>query len=226
MRGELLHFEILVEDLSGKKALDILVPKIIGKNDSFIVHPYKGLGKIPKDIHRAMDPWKRILLEQLPRLLRGFGKAFEAYSGQNYPAVVIIVCDLDDRCLKKFREELYNILNSCEPRPETRFCFAIEEGEAWLLGDIPAIRAAYPRVKMKFLNSYDNDSICGTWEKLADAIYPGGSKNLSAQGFQIVGKEKSEWAEKISPHMNVDNNGSPSFCYFREKIRELTGTQA
>jgi len=226
MRGELLHFEILVEDQSGKKALDILVPKIIDENDTFKVYPYKGLGRIPRGLQGVTDPCKRILLDQLPRILRGFGVTFDVYSRDNYTSVVIVVCDLDDKCLKKFRQELYGILDSCNPKPETRFCFAIEEGEAWLLGDIPAIRTAYPKVKLRLLHTYVNDSICGTWEKLADAIYPGGSRKLSTKGWQIIGKEKSEWATKISPHMNVDNNESPSFCYFREKIRELTDTQA
>ena len=32
-----MHFEILVEDQSGKKALDILVPKIIGDNHTVSV---------------------------------------------------------------------------------------------------------------------------------------------------------------------------------------------
>ena len=48
-----MHFEILVEDLSGKKALDILVPKIIGDDHSFRVHPYKGIGRIPKNLNRV-----------------------------------------------------------------------------------------------------------------------------------------------------------------------------
>ena len=47
---------------------------------------------------------------------------------------------------------------------------AIEEGEAWLLGDIPAIQSVYPNAKNAVLNGYENDSICGTWEKLADAV--------------------------------------------------------
>ena len=87
---------------------------------------------------------KRILLDRLPKLLRGYGKTFVNYP-DDYPAAVVLVCDLDKRCLKTFRQELFNILHSCNPRPETRFCIAIEEGEAWLLGDFPAIITAYPR---------------------------------------------------------------------------------
>jgi hypothetical protein len=112
------------------------------------------------------------------------------------------------------------------PKPKTRFCVAIEENEAWFLGDISAIKKAYPKAKDSVLNTYINDSICGTWEKLADAIFPGGSTSLSKKGWQAIGTEKSKWAEKITPHMNVNNNASPSFRYFQTKIMELIEKQS
>ena len=215
-----MHFEILVEDQSGKRALDILVPKIVGPNHTFQIHSYKGIGHIPKNLKSEKEASKRILLAELPRILRGYGKTFASYP-KNYSAAVILVCDLDNKCLKKFRQELFNILNNCTPQPQTRFCIAIEEGEAWFLGDIPAIKAAYPRAKDTVLKAYVNDSICGTWERLADAVYAGGATALSARGWQAVGAEKSQWAEKISPYMDVTNNISPSFNYFRQNLLDL-----
>jgi hypothetical protein len=134
---------------------------------------------------------------------------------------VIVVCDLDDHCLKNFRQELIQVLSACETPPETRFCIAIEEGEAWLLGDLPAIKRAYPKAKISILEKYTNDSICGTWELFADAVYTGGAKALRARGWQSVGAEKSKWAENITPYMQVENNQSPSFLYFRAKLLEL-----
>ncbi len=217
-----MHFEILIEDQSGKKMLDILVPLIIGDAHTFTVHPYKGIGRIPKNLGVNGGANKRILLDQLPRLLRGYGSTFANYPA-DYSAAVILVCDLDDKCLKTFRQELFNILNTCNPKPETRFCIAIEEGEAWFLGDIPAVKSAYSKAKDVVLDAYINDSICGTWERLADAVYKGGSSALSAKGWQAVGAEKSVWAEKITPHMDVTNNVSPSFAYFRKKLLELVG---
>jgi len=217
-----MHFEILVEDQSGKKTLEILIPKIIGDEHTFTVHPYKGIGRIPKNLGTGNDASERILLDQLPRLLRGYGNTFSNYP-DDYPAAVILVCDLDDKCLKAFREELHAILDTCNPKPETRFCIAIEEGEAWFLGDIQAIKSAYPKAKDAILNGYVNDSICGTWEKLADAVFPGGANVLKAKGWQTVGTEKSVWAQKIAHHMDVDNNVSPSFGYFRTKLLDLAG---
>jgi len=212
-----MHLEILVEDQSGKKCLDLLLPNMIGDAHTFKVISYKGIGRIPKGLTASSEPNRRILLDQLPRLIRGYGKTFTSYP-EGYKAAVILVCDLDDKCLKVFRKELMDILDACDPRPETHFCFAIEEGEAWFLGDIPAIKSAYPRAKDAILNSYKNDSICGTWELLANAIYQGGSAALTSEGWQAVGREKSQWSENITPNMEVTKNVSPSFIYFRDKI--------
>ena len=216
-----MHFEIYVEDLSGKKALDILMPKIIGDGHTFEVFGYKGIGrKIPENLRNQTDPSKRVLLNRLPQLLRGRGRTHAAYSTL-YSAAVIVVCDLDGECLKIFRQKLYAVLDACNPKPETRFCIAVEECEAWLLGDISAIKNAYPKVKDDVLKRYRQDSICGTWEILADALFKGGLKALKSQGYPAIGIEKSSWAENIAPHMDIDNNASPSFQYFLKKIREL-----
>lgn len=215
-----MHFEVLIEDQSGKKAIELLLPKIVGNAHTWEVRAFRGIGHIPKNLTTAKDASNRMLLNNLLRLLRGYGKTFEGYT--NYPAAVVVVCDLDDKCLKAFRDSLLGVLHACNPAPDARFCIAIEEGEAWLLGDQSAVKVAYPRAKDGVLSSYANDSICGTWEKMADALYVGGSTALAKRGWQAVGAEKSRWAENIAPHMDVDVNVSPSFCYFRDRMRELS----
>ena len=200
--------------------LDILVPKIIGKQHTQTIHAYRGIGRIPKNLAPRTNASQRILLDQLPRLLRGYGRTHSNYS-IDFHAAVIVVCDLDDRCLASFRRSLFAVLNACNPKPKTRFCIAIEESEAWLLGDLSAIRSAYPNAKESILNGYVNDSICGTWEKLADAVFPGGASKLSLQSWQAVGAEKSNWAQNVSPHMKINENASPSFNYFRDKMEDL-----
>ena len=227
-----MHFEILVEDSSGGKALECLIPKIIAhiqytkkpviehEQHTFRLISHGGLGTIPKDLHADPDPATRTLLENLPKKLRAYGKTYPAPDSQ---FAVIVVCDLDDKYEKIFYNELKSILNTCNPQPKTRFCIAREEGEAWLLGDIPAVKAAYPDAKDSVLKEYSNDSICGTWEMLADAVHPDGRNAHAAQNYQAWGKEKHEWAEKITPHMTVNRNISPSFQRFRTQLRELAG---
>lgn len=214
-----MHFEILVEDQSGKKALDILVPKLLDSEDTFDVKAYRGVGRVPKGLVGKTDPRQRILLDQLPRLLRGYGRTHANYVG--YEAAVIVVCDLDERCMKAFRSGLLDVLARVHPRPRTCFCLAIEEGEAWLLGDRDAVLQAYPRARQEVLSGYVNDSICGTWETLAEAVYPGGATALAKRGWRAVGEEKSRWAESISPAIVLDRNRSPSFQYFRSAFQVL-----
>ncbi len=211
-----MHFEILVEDQSGQCMLEHVLPKILGSEHSFRTHAYRGIGRIPKGLRATGDASRRLLLDRLPSLLAGYGR----WERSGYRHAVIVVCDLDDKCLKAFLATLNEVLARCEPAPLTRFCVAIEEGEAWLLGDPEAILRAYPNAKCTKLASYTNDSVCGTWEFLADVVFPGGLKRLK-EALGNPGHAKYEWANAIAPHMDVERNNSPSFQYFRRKVLEL-----
>ncbi|VVT28010.1 conserved hypothetical protein [Roseovarius sp. EC-HK134] len=215
-----MHYEILVEDQSGKRVLEEVVPKILPVNCTFSIFHYKGIGHIPKGLQPRLDPSKRVLLNQLPRILAGYGKKFASYP-DNYRACVVVICDLDNRNFKDFLAELSQILFQCNPRPMGRFCLCIEEGEAWLLGHREAVEAAYPDAKQFVLDTYVPDSICGTWEVLADAVYQGGSTALLAKGKPEVGRMKSIWAVDIAPLLDVEENKSPSFQYFARSLQEL-----
>jgi len=219
-----MHFEILVEDASGKIALESILEKILGPNKqdhSYRIFPYKGIGRIPKNLRGTIDPQKRILLDRLPKLLRGYGKSLGGIS-----AAVIVVVDLDDKDCLVFKREMLDILDACNPQPTALFRIAIEEGEAWLLGDRDAVKTAYPHAKEKILDAYMQDSICGTWEKLADAVYPGGSQKLIKLGWPHTGQAKCEWAKNIATHLNVESNQSRSFQAFRDGIRNMAGIVA
>ena len=216
-----MHFEVLVEDQSGSIALDVLLEKILGQNGqrhSWRLHPYKGIGRIPGGLRATPDPKKRQLLDQLPRLLRGYGRSLQHGLG-----CVVIVVDLDRRDCLTFKQELLGVLNTCTPRPLALFRIAIEEGEAWLLGDRDAVKAAYPNAKDPVLNRYRQDSICGTWEVLADAVHPGGSARLMKEGYPSSGIAKCDWARRIAPFMDINRNQSKSFQVFRDGVRRLAG---
>jgi hypothetical protein len=212
-----MHIEILVEDSSGKKLLDAILPKLLGEQDnphSWRVHAYKGIGRIPPNLNSGGDPAKRILLDQLPRLLRGYGRT---------PGIdaVVVVLDTDKRNCINFLAELKGLAENCDPAPITMFRLAIEEVEAWYLGDRQALGSAYPRVKADVLNRYVQDSACDTWELLADAVYPGGSLAIKKAGWPLPGQIKHEWADKIAPLLDLDRNVSPSFGKLRDGLRRL-----
>jgi len=217
-----MHIEILVEDSSGKKLLDALLPKLLGvqgEPHNWRVHAYKGIGRLPKDLKPSGDPVKRILLDQLPRLLQGYGKT---------PGIdaVVVVLDTDEKSCKTFLVELKRLAARCHPVSNALFRLAIEEVEAWYLGDREALLTAYPRAKTEVLRSYVQDSPCGTWELLADAVYPGGSAAIRKTGWPLPGQVKHEWAERIGPLLDPERNLSPSFAKLRDGLRSLIAAAA
>ena len=217
-----MHFEILVEDQSGKIVLEAVTGKIldpVGTNHTSTIISYRGIGRIPENLRGTSDPRRRILLDRLPGLLRGYGKSL-----RNFPAALVVVVDLDNRDCLEFKREMVDVLDACDPKPTTLFRIAIEEIEAWLLGDSDAIRSAYPRAREQVLNGYVQDSVCGTWETLADAIHPGGARRLKKVGYPHVGQVKCDWATNIAPHLNPERNCSRSFQVFRDGLRSLVRT--
>lgn len=212
-----MHIEVLVEDSSGVKLLQTLLPQLLGphgEQHTWRLHSFKGIGRIPKGLTTKADPSKRILLDQLPRLLRAYGRT------PGYDAAVVVL-DVDKRDCKAFLKELKKLARACAPALTTMFRLAIEETEAWYLGDQSALLRAYPRAKRNVLAGYLQDSACDTWELLADAVHPGGSAAIKKAGWPLPGQIKHEWAERIAPLMIVDRNASPSFAKLRDGLRRL-----
>lgn len=217
-----MHIEILVEDSSGEKLLQMLLPQFLGPQGephTWRLHAYKGIGRIPKGLVMKADPAKRILLDRLPKVLRGYGKT------PGIDAVVVVV-DTDKRDCVAFLDELKGVAATCNPVPITLFRLAIEEIEAWYFGDQDALLAAYPRAKQDVLGKYIQDSACDTWELLADAVHLGGSAAIKKAGWPLPGQVKHEWAEKIGPLMKPERNISPSFGKLRDGLRRLVAEGA
>lgn len=217
-----MHIEILVEDSSGEVLLQLLLPQLLGPQGephTWRLHAYKGIGRIPQGLVTKADPAKRILLDQLPKLLHGYGRT---------PGIdaVVVVLDTDKRDCAAFLFELKAAADACNPAPDTLFRLAIEEIEAWYLGDRDALLAAYPRAKLDVLGKYVQDSACDTWELLADAVHSGGSAAIKKAGWPLPGQVKHEWAEKIGPLMDVERNSSPSFGKLRDGLRRLVAGAA
>lgn len=212
-----MHFQFLIEDQSGAALIEILMQRIALINGSITYNckPFKGLGGFTKK-NTVKETKSGKLLNDLATYLRGFNKSL-----QYIPAVIFVVVDNDTRNTDEFLAELNQVAQQNMIAVDHVFCIAIEEVEAWLLGDETAILAAYPLAKIQQLHTYVQDSICGTWEVLADVVYPGGVSKLKKEcsTYIEIGKCKSEWAQKIGSHMNPEHNNSPSFNYF---ITEVT----
>ncbi len=224
-----MRLEILVEGSIDKAVLKILLKKIIGDADghSCNIYQHRGIGKLPNRVlgednkkgnENKQRAIKQTLLGSLPLKIEGYKKE------KNNNLIVIVLVDLDEKNCLEFKKQLLETSDLCQSSLKVLFRIAIEELEAWFLGDRIAIKKAYPNVKEKVLDSYKQDEICGTWEKLADAVYEGGVQKLYSRygkhSIKVLGK-KAEWASKICPYMDVENNESPSFCVFRDGIRNM-----
>jgi len=221
-----VHFEILVEDASGKTLLEQVVPKILGPkgkpNTYRIVNiqelKYRVMAELPRKDAKTL-PWDVILFQTLAIQLRAYSKALMRKNG-----VVVIVVDLDTRRWEHFQKTLENLFRTNASNLEGGIRLAVEEIEAWILGDSNAVRRAYPFVKEYVLQSYEQDSICATWEVLADAVFHGGSERLTEIGYPQIGREKCRWGENIGQYFDVESNCSPSFRAFRDLLQHWADT--
>lgn len=212
----MLHFQFLVEDMSGEILITNIMEKLIAeKNDiSYDCKSFKGIGGLKKSNNVQRTKTNK-LLNDLDIYLKGFDKSLKYIN-----AVLVIVLDNDTRDTKEFELELQAKASSLHLDTDYTFCIAIEEMEAWLLGDISAIQKAYPDAKTTIIKHYEQDSICGTWEILANALYKGGINKFrkDCPTYKEIGKYKCKWAKEIGIHLDLKNNLSPSFRYFLTEI--------
>lgn len=216
-----MHFEFLVEGQAELTALSILMNRVLGdyaQPHTWKIHKHRGIGRIPDNPGAKPNKHDQTLLHNLPSKLRAYGD-----EGRD-DVVVVVLVDLDDRpdCVS-FKSELVDLLNYCPQQPKALFRIAIEELEAWFLGDQQAIRQAYPDPRQPILDAYVQDSQCGTWEKLAEAIFLGGLSALGQHGKRSVRilEQKRIWAKEICPLLDVQGNHSPSFQAFRDGVRGM-----
>jgi len=218
-----MHFEILVEGQTELTALSILMSKILGEYNqphTWKIHKHQGIGRLPDNLSAKPKTYDRTLLHNLPSKLRAYGNSMGKQE------VVVLLTDLDRRedCIA-FKNELYSVLDLCKQKPNFLVRIAIEELESWYFGDRDAIIKAFQHCNKKAFEDYIQDAQCGTWEKLAEVIHPGGIKALENYGRRSVRilEEKRKWAAALAPIMNVEKNNSPSFCCFRDGLRRLAG---
>lgn len=83
---------------------------------------------------------------------------------------MVVVLDSDRRDCADFLVELKALAASSNAGPNTLFRIAIEEMEAWYLAKPAEATRQHPKAKVSVLQRYTQDSVCGTWELLADAV--------------------------------------------------------
>ena len=204
--------EILSEDKSGAVVVERSVERICdaeGTRAQINVRPHRGCGSLPKDQNAKPPKFASSLLDLLPAKLRAYNSV---YKGKDL--ILIIALDTDNNDPELMRKEIYEAARTYAPDIRSVVGLSTEEVEAWMLGDRAAVIEAYPDCDKKVLDSYEQDSVCGTWEVLCRAISDNAEKLIEI-GYPAIGHYKARWAEDISQYMMPQRNVSPSFNTFR-----------
>ncbi|MEO8361262.1 MAG: DUF4276 family protein [Vicinamibacteria bacterium] len=200
-----MHIELLLEEPSAEAFLVRFLPRVLPAEA--VVKPIVFQGKLD-------------LLAKLESRLKGY----KSWLPADYRIVVLV--DEDRQDCRKLKTRLENAaaaagLTTKSKRAGGSFVvlnrIAVEELEAWFLGDPVALHAAYPKVsatlgkKAKFR---DPDAVGGgTWEALEQVL-----KNA---GYYKGGLPKIEVAKTVAPHMDSARNSSASFHCFLDGLASL-----
>src|SRR4051812_47141052 len=133
-----MHVEFLLEEPSAEVLLQTLVPRILGPEPSFVLHPFQG---------------KDDLMTKLPSRLRGYRNWLPQAYGDDWTILVLRDEDREDcHVIKQHMEQIAEragLVTRTAARKGGLQRFhvvnriAIEEIEAWYFGDVPALRAIY-----------------------------------------------------------------------------------
>lgn len=198
-----MHLEVLIEELSAEPVVRRVVDEVLPAGATYAVRFFEG---------------KSDLLGSLVERLRGYRN----WSMDGLRVVVLVDRDRDD--CRRLKDELesfahqtgFTTRRSAAGRPvEVCNRIAVEELEAWLLGDEEALRAAFPRVR-PFAGTAqfrDPDAIDGTWETAERLLRRG--------GYYLEGLRKTDFAERVAPHLDLAHNRSSSFRTFVTGVADL-----
>jgi len=200
-----MHVEFLLEEPSAEAFLQGFLPRILPDGVTWNPIVFQG---------------KRDLLLNLEKKLQGY----RTWLPEDSKIVVLIDEDRED--CKQLKQKLENAAKAAGFSSKTASAgrpfqvlnrIAIEELEAWFLGDAQAMIASYPRVSPNFCNKAayrDPDSVKGgTWEAL--------ERLLQRAGYYPGGLAKIEVARAMGTRMEPVGNRSKSFEKFLEGIHAL-----
>jgi hypothetical protein len=199
-----IHYEILVEEPSCEAFIGEAWPRISPAETTCRIHSFNG---------------RHDLLSELPKRLRGYSK----WIPEHYRIVVLIDEDRNDcTVLKALLEQIstesgFTTLSSLGSGAKLANRIAVEELEAWFLGDPEGLRQAFPKVSRTFEKEaayrYPDAIKGGTWESL--------ERLLQRAGYYQGGLAKIDCARRMAPHIDRNRNRSRSFQIFIDTLTRL-----
>lgn len=191
----------LVEGPSDKAFLERWAKRLLPGHE-LRAYPHQGKGKLSGG---RPGPRRRGLLDQLPAKLAAYGQSLDPDEAR-----VLVLIDADDDDIRGLAERLESLLGSLNPAPRVFFAFAVEELEAFYLGDLAALQRAFPDFDRARAQAYVPDSICGTWELFGKIVGDAGGNKVA-------------WAEAMGDRLTTrcGNSRSPSFREVCTGLRDL-----
>jgi hypothetical protein len=183
---------VFTEEPSAKKVFDIILPKLLPENVSYRVYPHQG----KQDLERALK-------NSVPTISKIPGSK------------IIITRDQDSsdcKLVKKYIKEKIELNCSCE----FKIRIVCRELESWYLGDLHAIKEAYPRFRPdQYQNRTDfrNVDNITSPSKYLLKIIPEFKKRASLPKLEV--------ADSITPHLDLEANRSTSFNRTLEAIKSF-----
>ncbi len=196
------RLEILVEEPSMEAALREVMPRILHGRAYW------------KSINMGS---KGKLLKVLPARLRAYQRRID----NDEDLKIIVLVDQDDDNCEQLKHRLETIAREAGLITKTAVNgqgdfqvvtrIAIEELEAWFMGDVDALKAAFTSLKsVNFPGNFRNPDNGGTWERL--------HRFLKRHGIYRNSYPKIEAARKIAKHMEPGRNRSRSFQSFLQGV--------
>lgn len=197
-----MELHVIVEEPSAEAALRSLIPRILDKRDGFKIINMGSKGR---------------MLAELPKRFEGYA----ALIRQGKPVKVVVLVDADQGDWAEAKETLESLaaraglVTRARARKRKGSVFhvvtrvAVAELEAWFLGDVQAVRRAYPQLPAAIAKKREfatPDGWQDTWERLHGL--------LRRNGYPKSSFSKIDMARRIAMAMDPAVNTSPSFKSF------------
>jgi hypothetical protein len=191
----MITLHVFTEEVSSKNVFDVILPKILSENVSFRIYPHQG----KQDLEKA-------LRTSLPSISKLPGSK------------ILITRDQDNANCRDVKDRIQEIIGeNCHCEYLIRI--ACKELEAWFLGDLEALKKAYPRFKPE---QYQSKADFRNVDKITDP-----DKYLLRIIPEFNYKEslpKLVISETIAPFLDLKKNNSSSFKNTISAIKKLVGS--
>lgn len=191
------RLEILVEESSVAEVLNVILPKVLPDgwtlNENCFVRPHEG---------------KQDLQQSIPRKIR-------AASKKDITTGFIILQDQDSNDCRVLKSQLVDLCENAQQGNKAvpyKVRIVCHELEAWYLGDMDAIEQVFPRFH------------AANYRGKKKFRQPDDCNNPKQELKKIVGDyPQIATARAIAPHLDIEDNRSPSFRCFVSGVRSMVG---